>query len=463
MQCEPTKSQGDESMQKVDMCVKGTIVIGEDTIQDGYIAIQDGKIVSMGSRFGAPDAKEVIEAGDNLILPGFMDAHVHSFGTPNEGITNSTRAAAAGGVTTIVDHPLDLPRAPVTVKVLEEKKKRCLDEAVVDFAFLGGVTPTSVDQIQHTAKMGLVGYKLLMSDTAPNRMKRVNDGELLEAYFELAKHGMIGGLHAENDDILKHYENKFKEAGMVHPRAHADAHPPVSETEAVMSAIAFGKAAGAHVHFFHLSHPESVEIVQREKEFYPHITCETCPHYLVLSVDMMEEMGARSKINPPLRERAACDGLWKQLGENKLDLITSDHAPHPINTKMDQENIFKNSSGAPGVETIVHLVYSEGVHAGRITLAQMIKYLSTNPAKLFGLYPQKGSLLPGADADLVIFDPDRRWTLGIDTLHYVAGWTPYEGMEVTGKVVKTILRGQVIYDNGDILAKPGYGEFLARK
>ncbi len=450
-------------MERVDLCVQGTIVMGEDTIEKGFVAIQGGKIVSIGILENAPEANEIIEAGKNWILPGFIDAHVHSFGTPNEGITNSTRAAAAGGVTTIVDHPLDLPSAPVTVEELDAKKKRCMEEAVVDFAFLGAVTPTSLDQIQHTAKTGLVGYKLLMSDTAPNRMKRVNDGELLDAYFELAKHGMIGGLHAENDDILKHLENKFKEAGMVHPRAHADAHPPVSETEAVMSAIAFGKAAGAHVHFFHLSHPESVEIVQREKMSYPHISCETCPHYLVLSVDMMEKMGARSKINPPLRERSACEGLWKQLGENKLDLITSDHAPHPISTKMDNENIFKNSSGAPGVETIVHLVYSEGVVAGRITLAQMIRYLSTNPAKLFGLYPQKGSMVPGADGDLVIFDPDQEWTLGVDTLHYVAGWTPYEGMSVKGKVVKTILRGQVIYDQGEILAKPGYGNYLARK
>jgi allantoinase len=450
-------------MQKVDLCVRGTIVMGEDTILEGYVAIRDGKIVSIGKGSSAPEAAETIEAGDHLILPGFIDAHVHSFGTPNEGITNSTRAAAAGGVTTIVDHPLDLPSAPVTVEELEAKKKRCLEEAVVDFAFLGAVTPTSIDQVQHTAKTGLVGYKLLMSDTAPNRMKRVNDGQLLDAYYELAKYGMIGGLHAENDDILKHFENKFKEAGLVHPRAHADAHPPVSETEAVMSAIAFGKAAGAHVHFFHLSLPESVEIVEREKVNYPHISCETCPHYLVLSVDMMAEMGARSKINPPLRERSDCEGLWKQLSENKLDLITSDHAPHPISTKMDNENIFKNSSGAPGVETIVHLVYSEGVVAGRITLAQMIKYLSANPAKLFGLYPQKGSLLPGADADLVLFDPHQEWTLGVDTLHYVAGWTPYEGMRVKGKVAKTILRGKVIYDQGEILAKPGYGNYLARK
>ncbi len=450
-------------MSKVDKIVIGSIVLGEDTIPKGYVAIQNGKIVSIGQLENAPDASEIVDAGDGLILPGFIDAHVHSFGTPNEGITNSTRAAAAGGVTTIVDHPLDLPSAPVTVAELEEKRKRCLQEAVVDFALLGAVTPTSIDQVEHTSKMGLVGYKLLMSDTAPNRMKRVNDGQLLDAYYELGKHGMIGGLHAENDDILKHFEAKFKEAGLVHPKAHADAHPPVSETEAVSSAILFGKAAGAHVHFFHLSLPESVEIVQREKASYPHISCETCPHYLVLSVDMMEKMGARSKINPPLRERAACEGLWKQLSENKLDLITSDHAPHPIGTKMNEENIFMNSSGAPGVETIVHLVHSEGVVAGRITLAQMIHYLSTNPAKLFGLYPQKGSLLPGADADLVIFDPKHKWTLGVDSLHYVAGWTPYEGMEVQGKVMKTILRGQVIYSDGEILAQPGFGEFVGRR
>lgn len=448
-------------MGKVDKVVLGNIVFGQEIIYRGGVAIHHGKIVAVGEQNSMPEAKDLIDGGDCFVFPGFIDAHVHSFGTPNEGITNSTRAAAAGGVTTIVDHPLDLPTAPVTVTQLEEKLERCKREAIVDFAFLGAVTPTSIQEIEQTSKLGLVGYKLLMSDTAPNRMKRVNDGELFDAFCELAKVGMIGGLHAENDDILKHFEKKLKESGKVYPRAHAEAHPPVSETEAVASAIQFAKAAGAHVHFFHLSLPESVEIVHREKVTYPHISCETCPHYLVLSIDQMNEMGGRSKINPPLRERQDCEGLWKLLSENKLDLITSDHAPHPISTKLNEENIFLNSSGAPGVETIVHIVHSEGVAKGKINLFQMVRYLSENPAKLFGLYPQKGNLLPGADGDVVIFDPDYEWVLAEKTLHYVAGWTPYEGMRVKGKVKTTILRGEIIYHDGEIIAMPGYGRFIA--
>ncbi len=447
-------------MAKVDLIVQGRVVLGDEIISDGAVAVHSGMIAAVGKRDSMPDSVDTIDGGHCLVMPGFIDAHVHSFGTTNEGIINSTRAAAAGGVTTIIDHPLDLPHAPVTVEEMREKKERCQKESLVDFGLLGAVTANSIEDIDGTSKLGLVGYKLLMSDTAPNRMKRVNDGELLEAFGELARVGKIGGLHAENDDILKHFEEKLKAEGKVYPRAHAEAHPPVSETEAVASAIQFAKSVKAHVHFFHLSLPESVEIVKREKAFYPHISCETCPHYLVMNVDQMNDMGGRAKINPPLRTKKDCEGLWEQLGREELDLITSDHAPHPVSTKGNKENIFMNSSGAPGVETIVPIVYSEGVGKGRITLPQMLKYLCLNPAKLFGLYPRKGVLAPGADADLVIFDPDEMWTLQEKSLHYVAGWTPYEGMKVKGKTIKTILRGKTIYDKGKIIGEPGCGEFI---
>ncbi len=450
-------------MQKVDRLVVGQVVLQDRIIPDGGVAILGGKVAAVGRRDLMPPAEDIIDAGQCLILPGAIDGHIHSFGSPTEGVTNSTRAALAGGVTTVVDHPLDLPHAPVTVEELEQKRQRCENEAVADFAFLGAVTPTSIGEVKNTHSLGLVGYKILMSGTAPNRMKHMSDGELLDAFGEVAKTGLFAGLHAENDQILKYMEEKFKAEGYLVPLAHAQAHPPVSETEAVASAILFAKAAGMRVHFFHLSVSESVDIVQREKRDYPYITCETCPHYLALSWDDIPRLGARTKINPPLREKYMNEQMWERLAKNQLDMITSDHAPHHITTKGNKENIFANSSGAPGVETIFPVVYSEGVAKGRITLSQILNYLCYNPARLYGLYPKKGNLLPGADADIMIFDPNHRWTVTEPDLHYAAGWTPYEGMELTGRCRTTILRGEVVYHNGEVLAKPGYGQFVARQ
>lgn len=449
-------------MRKADRLVVGNVVLGDRVIKDGAVAIKDGKVAAVGRKDMMPPAEDVIDAGKCLVLPGAIDGHVHSFGSPTEGITNSTRAAAAGGVTTIVDHPLDLPHAPVLPEELAAKRERCEQEAVVDFAFLGAVTPESIGLVAQTHRLGLVGYKILMSGTAPNRMKHMNDGELYDAFREVAKTGLFAGLHAENDHILKYLEEKFKAEGNVYPLAHAEAHPPVSETEAVASAILFAKAAGARVHFFHLSVPESVDIVQREKRDYPYITSETCPHYLALSLADVDRLGAKYKINPPLREKAMLEGMWEKLRRNELDMITSDHAPHHLTTKQNRENIFANSSGAPGVETIFPVVFSEGVAKGRITLGQCLNYLVYNPARLFGLYPRKGNLYPGADADIMIFDPGKEWVVHEEDLHYAAGWTPYEGMKLTGKAITTILRGEVVYREGEVLAQPGYGRYLER-
>ena len=446
-----------------DLILTGDLVTPTGVLRGGGLGVSGGRIVAVWPST-PPDARaaETLDASGCWVLPGAIDAHVHCFSAPQEGFVHATRAAAAGGVTTIVEMPYDAG-APVNARpVLDRKIERLREEAVVDVALLGTIRKTGgLDEIEPLADGGVCGFKVSMFETDPQRFPKIADGELLQAFRRSREVGLPVGVHAEDGDIIDPLVAAARAAGRTYPRAHCETRPPVSETAAVALGLELAAATQVQFHVYHASLPRSFELVERYRQQGLSVTAETCPHYLLLDEGDMDHLGGFGKINPPLRAPDAVAGLWDLLAQGRVDLVSSDHAPWPAERKTDRADIFANASGAPGVETLLPLVYSAGVAAGRLSIEQCVAVLAERPARTFKLFPRKGQLAPGADADLVILDPRVSWTLRAADLHSSAGWTPYEGREMEGRVVRTVVRGKTVYLDGTVVGAPGDGQFVA--
>lgn len=446
----------------IDLLVTGKVATHYGVLDNTSIAIKEGKIVSVGLRDNTIKAKKKLDFGDLLILPGVVDAHVHSLGDINEGHWNSTSAAAAGGVTTINDHPLDLGGAPTSVEEIYEKAEKTRKEALVDFSLFAEGVPEKLENIIPVSNIGITGYKVLMhatSGAASYGVRAVDDGELYAVFELIGKAGQMVAVHTENEWIINYLVDKWKKEEKTYLAAHHETRPEVSETIAVATAIELARALNSKLHLVHLSVPRSFEMVDNARKEGVRVTAETCPHFLLCNHDRWRDIGAQFKINPPLRSEESRLKLWNLLKEGKIHLIGSDHAPHPENHKAV---VFDNFSGSPGVETMLPLIYSEGVNKGHIGIADLIRLLSYNPARLLGIYPQKGSIEVGADADFVIFDPREEWIVEGKKLRSQSGWSMYEGFNVKGKVKATFVRGEKVYDNGEIVGKKGYGKWVKK-
>ncbi len=443
----------------LDLVIVGDAVWDGRIVSGAGIGVRDGRIAGWFEPGYAPPTRERLDAAGLLILPGFIDAHVHCASTPFEGVAAATAAAAAGGVTTIVDMPFDAPAGISTVEQFTAKVARIRGETRVDCAMLAAVKKETLDEIPGLAAAGACGYKLSLYDTDPVRFPIVPDPFLLEGFRRVARTGLHAGVHAENDLIVQETVRQLRAAGRTAPREHCLSRPPIAEIEATLRACEFAREAGVRLHIHHVSHPRCIEVAHRYRREGVRVTTETCPHYLLLTLDDMDRLKARAKINPPLRERADVEALWAELAAGRIDLVASDHAPWPPENK-DKPDIFDNGSGAPGVQTLAPLLYSEGVAKGRITLGRFVEVLSRAVARTFALPPTKGELRPGADADLVLLDPKKHWVVGDDLMLSNARWTPFAGMTLQGQVVATLVRGRVAYRDGQVLAKPGDGRFV---
>lgn len=442
---------------KFESLVTGRILVDDNhLIEEGYLAIDNGKVAAVGSLVNPPAAVNHLDARGKLVMPGVVDIHVHCYDDLSEGYYHASRAAAAGGTTTIVDHPIDVGGAPVTAEAIEHKKHLVKTESLIDVALLAGVVPASIEKIEDPVRAGIVGYKALMHRTAPEKMRELDDGELLETFRRIAPMDLFVGVHAENDTIIARRIQQLRSQGRIDLAAHNESRPPVSELEAIQRALTLARDAGVRLHIFHVSQPEGIDLVARARNEGVRVTCETCPHYLILSEQDFLRIGPRAKINPPLRPDSR-EGLWRRLRDGLIDIVASDHAPQDSSRK-NKPDIFENSSGTPGVETMLTLLFSEGVVKKRISLARLVQLLCVNPAKLCNLYPRKGCLQVGSDADLVVVDPYQNWMLSGSSLHYAVGWTAFEGMGVTGKPILTMSRGRVVYRDGELVGEKGLAE-----
>lgn len=446
----------------VDLIITGKLVTHYGVYERTSIAVKGGKVLGIGKRSSMPDAEVEVDAGNLLILPGVVDAHVHSLGDADEGHWNSTSAAAAGGVTTINDHPLDLGGAPTSSKDIEAKAARTAPEALVDFSLFAEGVPERLQDIPNAAHAGITGYKVLMQATsgaAAYGVRAVSDGELYAIFELIGKEDQVVMLHAENESIVNHLVDRWKNEGKTYLAAHYETRPDVTETVSVATVIELARALDCRAHLVHLSVPRSFEMIDRARKEGVRVTGETCPHFLLCNHDRWKAIGAQYKINPPLRSEENRLMLWELLKEGKIHLIASDHAPHPENHEPD---VFDNFSGSPGIETMLPLIYSEGVVKGNISLIDLTRLLSYNPAKLLGIYPQKGAIEVGSDADFVFLNPNEEWTVEGKKLRSQSGWSMYEGFSVTGKVVATYVRGEKVYDKGQVVGKKGHGKWIKK-
>ena len=442
-----------------DLVVRGDIALSDGTVlKAGWLAVTDGLIADISA---APlSGTEQVDAAGHLVLPGFVDAHVHTRSCVDEGITATTRAAAAGGTTTVIDMPFDKPARPVdSVERFEAKVTDVDREAVVDVG-LYATFPSEGDLgvIADVATAGAAGFKVSTIEVDPVRFPRIPDGRLYQAFQEIVQTGRPVAAHQENQDIVFSQIDAYRVRDRTSPVDHAASRPPVAEAEAAGRLLELAYWTGARLHMVHGTLPRTFELIEWNRSKGVRASGETCIQYLLLTVDALGELGGRAKCNPPLRTQEAVDGLWTQVQEGLVDIVTSDHSPYPLHRKQT-DDIFEAYAGMPGAETLGTLLFSEGVATGRIGLGRFLELVSSGPAAIFGL-TQKGRLDVGADADFVLFNPDTEWVLDESEMNYAVGWSPYNGRSVRGRVTSTWLRGRCVARDGKVAAEPGTGRFV---
>jgi allantoinase len=423
--------------------IAGRVLLPDRPPSRAGLRFRDGRIADLGEP--APGA---LDFGDALVLPGAVDVHVHTRSAPGEGIEACTRAAAAGGVTTIVDMPYDAAGPIDCPQAFAAKVQDVEREAHVDVALWATVPPHGpIEHVEALVEAGAAAFKLSTFETHPQRFPRIPDGQLLAAFARIAASGGLAGVHAENDEIVRSGIAAEREAGNAgDPLAHARSRPPIAEHEAIARCLELARATGVRLHVCHVSTPRGVELVRAARADGVDVSAETCPHYLVLDESDLARRGGEAKINPPLRAAT--------LSPEGLDLISSDHVGWPRERKHGPD-IFALAAGAPGVELLVPLVHDAlGAHA----LARLV---SEAPARRFGLWPRKGSLLPGADADVLVIDPTLEWEIDPATLVTPSGWSPYAGRRLRGRVIAAFSRGVLVWDGERVSAPAGHGRFLA--
>ena len=449
----------------------GTIVTAVDQYT-GDVLVEDEKIAVIGMALDIPVANvdQVIDAAGKYVLPGGIDVHTHMdmpFGgaTSADDFATGTRAAAFGGTTTIVDFAIQY-RGQTLHHAWETWANKAEGKAVVDYGFHMIITDLN-DQVEGEmdalVKQGITSFKMFMAYPG---VFMSDDGSIFKALLRTGKNGGTICMHAENGGVIDVLVQRALAEGKTAPKYHALTRPARAEAEATHRAIALAEMADVPIYIVHLSAAEALEMVTEARDRGLPAFAETCPQYLFLSYDNYEEPdfgGSKYVMSPPLRDKAKQDQLWRGLAFNDLQCIATDHCPFCMKEKRLGENDFsKIPNGAPGVETRMSLVYDGGVRPGRISLNRFVELTSTSPAKIFGLFPRKGTIAPGSDADIVVFDPNRTITLAAKTLHMNCDYNPYEGRQVTGATDTVLSRGRLVIENGAFVGRAGAGSFLKR-
>ena len=439
-----------------DVIIKNAKIPQGDDTQLTNILVKDEKIAGFIDNIDNVEAKEVIDVNGNLTLPGCIDSHTHFMyqGFPHrENFLTGSAAAARGGITTVIDMPCCSVPSVRSKEQLQLKVDLVQPQALVDFALWGGVTGEDVregwlDNVQEQADFGVVAFKAYMTPSVPT-FPRVTDPEMFEAFKAVAKTGLPVGIHAENYAMCDYYVNKLKEEGRTDAPAWEEARMELAEQVAIELGISFAEAADARLHIVHMALGKGAELVKAAKERGLKVTAETCPHYLTLDVkEAMTKHGAFAKIAPPLRSRVNNDILWEGLRNGSVDFIATDHAPYEIESEKADRDIWTAFPGIPGVETMVPVIVN-GYNEGKISLSKLVEILSKNAAIHYGLYPKKGAMEIGSDADFTIIDLDKEWTIDVKEEASMSGYTPLEGMELKGRVEQTIVRGHVVFVDED--------------
>lgn len=445
--------------------LKNAIIATEEEVFPGGLVIEGERVVSLVKGNAELKADQVEDLCGNLLLPGLVDDHAH-FNEPGrthwEGYLTGSMAAAAGGITTVLEMPLNSTPPTINRAQLLRKRQVVEDQAVIDHAQWGGLVNNNLEDLADLHEDGVIGYKAFMSNSGVD-FERIDDDLLYAGLQFCAQVGNVIGLHAENEYVTRFLGEKMRAAGRTDRASWFESRPPANELEAIRRACYWAEVTKGNLHIVHISIAEGMKAVVDVKKRGVNVTAETCPHYLFLDQDDFVRLGPVAKCAPPLRSRREVDALWECVLAGLVDTIASDHSPCTWEEKAPGlTNIWKGWGGISGIQTMLPVLITEGVHKRGLPLTALVRMTSSNPARIFGLYPQKGSLQPGADADFVVVDLNKEWTLAAEDLFYKNKHSPYVGFAFKGRVEQTYVRGKPVYKNGMIVVKPGYGKNLRR-
>jgi dihydropyrimidinase len=462
----------EDFLMRFDTVVKNGLVV---TATDSYVSdigLAGGKITAIAQELPVEGASKIIDAAGNMVMPGGIDVHTHldmPFGgtTSADDFESGTVAAAFGGTTTLIDFAIQTKGQSLR-QAFETWMGKAERKAAVDYAFHCIITDLGNAQLEEMGQLigeGVSSFKLFMAYPG---VLMVDDATIFKAMSQAAKYGGLICMHAENGGAIDVIVQKALAEGKRAPKYHALTRPTTAEGEATSRAIALAEMAGAPVYIVHLSCNEALEKVREARDRGLPAYAETCPQYLYLSLDKMDAPGfegAKYVFTPPLREKWHQEKLWQGLTQDTLQVVSTDHCPFCFKEQKElgKDDFTKIPNGGPGIEHRLSLVYTGGVHGHRFSPNRFVQLVSTAPAKLFGLFPRKGTIAIGSDADLVVFDPNQEAVISAKTHHMRVDYSMFEGIKVKGMPKTVLSRGKAVIENGKFVGKAGSGEFVRRQ
>ena len=459
-------------MSDYDLVIRGGTVVTPSDMFRSDIGISDGRIQAIGLDLKGARS---LDAGGMLVMPGGVDTHCHieqlreGGGADEESFITGSTSALAGGTTSVVTFSTQFKGQGISAPLAEYRRRAA--SAMVDYSFHQIITDASDDvifnEVPEVVASGIRSLKVFLTYDPLH----LDDRQYLRVLAAARRTGALVTVHCENYEAIRWRTAALLADGRTAPKYHAWSRPAMVEREAAHRAIALAEMVDQPIQIFHVSCPEVAEEIARARARGVKVWGETCPQYFVLSADHMDRPGfegAKFMCSPAPRDAAASEGLWDDVRRGTLDVISSDHSGYgydsPRGKRLHGDDApFRDiPNGVPGLGSRLPIVFSEGVSKGRIDACEFVRLTASNPARLFGLYPRKGTIAPGADADLVVWDASRRVTITNASMQHVIDYTPYEGLEVTGWPVATIRRGEIVMRDGKVQAEPGSGQFLAR-
>jgi dihydropyrimidinase len=448
----------------------GTVVTATDTYA-ADVAIRDGKIVALANDLPRENAKRVLDAAGMYVMPGGIDVHTHldmPFGgtTSSDDFETGTRAALFGGTTTLIDFAIQYKGQSLR-QAFDTWMAKASAKAFSDYAFhciITDLPEARLEEVRALVQDGVTSFKLFMAYPG---VFMLDDASIFKVFRAAAGQGALVCMHAENGGAIDVIVKQALAEGKTAPKYHALTRPTTAEAEATARAVALAEMAGAPVYIVHLSCNDALLKVREARDRGLPVYAETCPQYLYLSIENFNVPGfegAKYVFTPPLREKWHQEKLWEGLRQDQLQVVSTDHCPFCFKEQKElgKNDFTKIPNGGPGIEHRLSLIYSGGVAAGRFSLNRFVQLVATTPAKLFGLYPRKGTIAVGSDADLVIFDPRRQYTISAQTHHMRVDYSMFEGIEVKGVPKLVLSRGEVMVEGGKFLGRVGRGQFVKR-
>ncbi|MCL0077013.1 dihydropyrimidinase [Dehalococcoidia bacterium] len=453
----------------MDMVIKNGEIVTASDVYEADVGIGDGKIVAIGKGL---EGNETIDARGMYVMPGGVDAHVHLqlpfCGTVSaDDFENGTRAAACGGVTTVIDFAIQ-SAGKTLMETIEARRKEADGKVCIDYGLHAGITnwknPGVWHEMEEAVRYGIPSFNEIFMVYRKEGWI-ADDYDLWQALVVSRKLGALICVHAENVFVTESLTEKYLSEGKTSAYHHALSRPNFTEGEAIQRAITLAEAAQGNLFIVYMSTKEGVKAVAEGRTKGISVSAETCPHYLVLTDDLFRgENGHCYATCPPLRKQEDCAGLWAGLVDGSVQTIGTDTCTFTTEQKNMWEGDFtKIPYGLPGVENLLPVIHTAGVNGGKFSINKLVRLVSTNPAKLFGLYPQKGTIAVGSDADICIFDPDRKVVMDYRELQTNCDWSPYQGMKLKGYPAVTVSRGRVVAREGKFVGEVGWGRFLKRK